>query len=97
MQAFAHIRAWFRQVTLRFGTTFVGARFHSTKSITDFLLCDRAKHCLQQEFPIRRRCSPHCLLECRDRLQRPFKAQLPRPLFVCLGSLGHHTSDQVVS
>ena len=91
------VRAWFRQVSLRLGTAFVGARFHSTKSITDFLLCDRAKHRLQQEFPIRRRCSPHCLLECRDRLQRAFEAQLPRPLFVCLGSLGHHTSDQVVS
>jgi hypothetical protein len=33
------------------------------------MLCDRAKHRLQQEFPLRRRRSPHCLLECRDRLQ----------------------------
>src|SRR5580658_4822991 len=73
MQAFARSRAWFHQVTLRLGTTFVGARFHTTKSITDFLLCDRAKHRLQQEFPIRRRCSPHRLLECRDRLQRTFE------------------------
>jgi hypothetical protein len=75
VQAFARNRAWFHQVSLRLGTAFVGARFHSTKSITDSLLCDRAKHRLQQEFPIRRRRSPQCLLKCRDRLQRPFEAQ----------------------
>jgi hypothetical protein len=69
VQVFARSGAWFHQVSLRLGTAFVGARFRSTKSITDFLLCDRAKHPLQQEFPIRRRCLPHCLLECRDRLQ----------------------------
>ena len=40
----SRIRAWFHQVSLCLRTTFVGARFRSTKSITDLLLCDRAKH-----------------------------------------------------